>query len=324
MRTYLKKILEKQVNKLANNRLFTDNLSIPKKPLEIDLIIEGGAFNGYYGLGCLLFLKEMEKHNFIKVNRISGTSAGALIGIAYILNQLDDIIEYYSELRAHFKNHLNMGCLKSIIHKQIGKINKKTFDKIKTNKIFLTYYNKNSFKQCVKSIYESKEELCAMLQATSHIPFITQNTLFYRYNNNNYIDGGMPYMFPKDNCERKIIYISIINLSRLTTILSTSNEITPYGRISLGIFDTYKFFIKKSDSVMCSYLNDWGMHQYASLVLKKYLLIVMVYSVLFINKLAESVSKATLYQHIKNIKLNDVCSVIFYDYYRNFILYCCF
>ena len=36
-------------------------------PKELDLVIDGGAFNGFYTLGALMYLKEMEKKICVKL-----------------------------------------------------------------------------------------------------------------------------------------------------------------------------------------------------------------------------------------------------------------
>ncbi len=53
-------------------------------PNEIDLVLDGGAFNGAYLLGALYYLKEMEKKQLLSINRISGCSVGACGAILYL------------------------------------------------------------------------------------------------------------------------------------------------------------------------------------------------------------------------------------------------
>ena len=125
----------------------TKNFPERKKPLELDLVIEGGAYNGYYGLGSLLLLKELEKQNYIIINRISGSSVGALFGTAFFFDKLDEIIGHYQNVRDYYKEHLHMGCLEQLIEKIFKDADGTKFEKIKENKLFLTYYNKTSLKQ---------------------------------------------------------------------------------------------------------------------------------------------------------------------------------
>ena len=49
----------------------------------IDLVLEAGAANGSYQIGCLLYLKELENQKKVKIDRISGSSIGAISGFYY-------------------------------------------------------------------------------------------------------------------------------------------------------------------------------------------------------------------------------------------------
>ena len=55
----------------------------------IDLVLESGAANGSYQIGCLLYLKELENQKKVKIDRISGSSIGAISGFYYFTNMLD-------------------------------------------------------------------------------------------------------------------------------------------------------------------------------------------------------------------------------------------
>ena len=44
-----------------------ENIPQENIPKEIDLVLDGGAFNGLYMLGGLFYIKEMEKRN--KINQ---------------------------------------------------------------------------------------------------------------------------------------------------------------------------------------------------------------------------------------------------------------
>ena len=60
--------------------------NIPKQnvPYKLDIVFEGGSFNGLYGMGVLLFVKQMEKKGYVKIDRFSGASVGALGCFKYI------------------------------------------------------------------------------------------------------------------------------------------------------------------------------------------------------------------------------------------------
>ena len=71
------------INNLLNNLPKRDN------PIHIDLVLDGGVFNGSYLIGALYFLKTLEKINYVKIKRISGCSIGAAVGLLYTLDKLD-------------------------------------------------------------------------------------------------------------------------------------------------------------------------------------------------------------------------------------------
>ena len=57
-------------------KVFINSLieNIPEKnlPEELDLVLDGGAFNGMYMLGGLFYIKELEQREKIKVKRQEG------------------------------------------------------------------------------------------------------------------------------------------------------------------------------------------------------------------------------------------------------------
>ena len=74
-------------------------------PKDVDLILDGGAFNGVYMLGGLFYIKELEQREKINIKRISGCSIGAVLGLLFMLNKMDisiDISTYaFKCLRKH-------------------------------------------------------------------------------------------------------------------------------------------------------------------------------------------------------------------------------
>ena len=56
-------MINEYIHKLMDN--LPENITNRKKPLKLDLILGGGAFNGSYILGALFFLKELERKKYI-------------------------------------------------------------------------------------------------------------------------------------------------------------------------------------------------------------------------------------------------------------------
>ena len=93
---------------IANANIFNciiDDYDLPGNKVDIDIVIEGGCFNGLYSLGALLLIKELEKRKYFKVHRISGASIGTIMGFAYISDSLLDVPNYFKKIR---KNTINL------------------------------------------------------------------------------------------------------------------------------------------------------------------------------------------------------------------------
>ena len=115
----------------------------------IDLVLEAGAANGSYQIGCLLYLKELEKQNKVKIDRISGSSIGAISGFYYFTDTLDKFQEDYF-LTKCFKEHLNVHILKKYSKKteklseeNIKELNDKLLLYIMTQDRKNKFYEKN-------------------------------------------------------------------------------------------------------------------------------------------------------------------------------------
>ena len=89
-------MINSYVQKLIEN--LPDDLKNRTKPLKLDIVLDGGAFNGNYLVGALYFLKEMEKRKYIIIDRISGSSIGSFVGILYFIDKLENSGYVYGEI----------------------------------------------------------------------------------------------------------------------------------------------------------------------------------------------------------------------------------
>jgi hypothetical protein len=232
---------------------------IPKKPpLQVDLVFEGGLFNGSYQLGFLAYIKQMEKLQLIQVKRVSGCSIGAFISLLYFIdNSLDDNIDFVSNvIYKHAKTHHNIDIFDKT-YTFYSKWLPNNFLDLINGKFFITYNDVSKNKQIVKSKYASIEELFDVIRRSCSMPYIIDKTLFY---NNKYLDGLYPYIF-KPKKDRKIINLNIINWQKLD-FFTIKNENNNIQRVINGIMDTHAFFSFSSYffpvSNMCSYVDEWS------------------------------------------------------------------
>ena len=192
-----------------------ENLDKEKIPKNIDLILDSGAFNGAFGCGILLYLKELEKLQLLKIDKISGASIGAILGLIYLTNSIDNNIGWFEDLLNTFRETMFLDKLSTMIHDLVNTYvsNVEDFN----DKLYITYYDVVNMKQVLVSKYNSKEELIEILIRSSYIPYITDGKLQYK---ETYSDGAIPYIFPKSN--KKVLFVCFISYKKLRSTLFTN------------------------------------------------------------------------------------------------------
>ena len=236
---------------------FIDNLPNKIKhsetPIEIDLVLDGGAFNGSFTIGALIFLKEMEKRNIIKIKRISGCSIGSILGFLYLIERLDLLPVLYKKCINYLKKKYNLKIYTRLKKLLKGKLPENVCE-IVNERLFIVYNNVLNGDKKVVSYFVNENEILETIVRSSFFPFIIDNNITYL---NKYVDGINPYIFePLEN--RKILFIDLAGLDKVSYKFSIKNEKSNMYRIVSGIIDTHIFFTKNSESLMCSYVNDWN------------------------------------------------------------------
>ena len=73
--------------------------------------------------------------------------------------------------------------------------------------------------------------------------------------------------------KQKILYLDLFGYDKLLHMICIKNEKTNIHRILSGMLDIHTFFIKQSNTQMCSYVNDWNIinkiHNYIKLKVEK-------------------------------------------------------
>jgi len=281
-----------------------------KKPIEIDLVLDGGVFNGSYLIGALFFLKEMEKRNFIKVKRISGCSIGSLIGLCYLIDYLELVYELYDILIENFQKKFNFENYKNLKKYFYDKIPDNICSKI-NNKLFIKYNNVNSCVKKVKCKYKNEDEIFNTIIRSSFFPYLIDGNIVYE---NKYLDGFNAYFFkPKPN--RKILFLDLYGLDKYSYTLSIKNEKSNLYRILSGILDINIFYTKKSETFMCSYVDEWSYinkaRQYIRLLFEK-IVCYICYFIVFIKKYNNIIDK-NIYKFITNL-VREILIIIIKKY----------
>lgn len=291
-------MIDSYVNKLIEN-LPEDSKNLQR----LDLVLDGGAFNGSYLIGALYFLKEMEKRNYVKVERISGCSIGSIAAFSYFIDALDLMPDLYDIVKNDFKENHSLNSIKNLkkyIEKRIpddicSKVN---------NRLFICYNDVKNQKKVVKSTYKNVDEIMDAIIKSCYIPFLIDNNLLYK---KKYIDGINAYIFDIEK-GKKILHMELFGYDKFIYSLNIKNEKNNFHRILSGLLDIHSFYIKKSSTSMCSFVEDWTLFNKLNYNVKLLFELLVVYIMYFMSYIKKNASK-----DIKENIFVKIISKISYD-----------
>jgi len=300
------------VMKLIDN--LPDDIKTVPEPVVIDLVLDGGVFNGSYLVGALYFLKEMEKRKYIKIERISGCSIGSVVAFLYFIDRLDLMSDLYENVNKDFKKTYKLQIVKDLkIH--LGKHSPVDICKKVNGRLFINYNNVIKRKKIVKSVYKNVDDIINSIIHSCFLPFIVDGSLLHK---NKYIDGLNPYIFDKEK-NKQILHLDLYGYDKLGYLLNVKNEKTNFHRILSGLLDIHSFFIKKSNTSMCSYVKNWSsldicFNKIKTLV--EMFIIYLVYAIIILKK--------NMSDDLKDSFIYKLFSKILYDVYVTLLENYCF
>jgi hypothetical protein len=289
------------VKKLISN--LPNNITDKKTPEVIDLVLDGGIFNGSYLVGALYFLKEMEKQNYIKIERISGCSVGSIVGFLYFIDGLDLMSKLYEIVNSDFRQTYKLNVIKELKKHLKDHIPDDICERI-NNKFFICYNNIKKGSKSVKSQYKDVDDIINTIIKSSYIPYLIDGNILYE---NKYIDGINPFIFNKEP-NKKILYLDLFGYDKIGNLLNVKNEKSNFHRILSGLLDIHSFFIKESNTQMCSYVNNWGVTNISFNYLKIHIeriFIYITYLFIYIEK--------NIPEEFKNTVLSKLFTKVSYD-----------
>jgi hypothetical protein len=301
-------MIESYINKLIENLpVEIKQNQTNKTPMKVDLILDGGLFNGSYLVGALYFIKEMEARKYIKVERISGCSIGSIVGFLYFIDALDELPSLYESLLDDFKHQNNFSLIKNLKQKLVHRIPNDICVKV-FKRLYIAFNNVKNGKKIVKKTYRDVDEIFDSIIKSCYIPFVIDGNLIYQ---NKYMDGLNPYIF---NCKnnknkynkpstRKIIFMDLLGFDKISYVINVKNEKTNFHRILSGMLDIHNFFIKGgSQTQMCSYVGDWTLYNYFLMSIRYLIEKIIIYKVYFLNLISMNLSQ--------EFKQNLLCKLI--------------
>ncbi len=266
-------MIDEYVNKLI------ENLPEDSKTLQrLDLVLDGGIFNGSYLIGALYFIKEMERRKYVKIERISGCSIGSLVGFLYIIDALDILPKLYDIVKNDFKKNFSLSSFKNLkIHLQ-DRIPDDICNKI-NGRLFICYNDIKKQKKIVKSNYKNVDDIINTIIKSCYIPVLIDNNILYK---NKYVDGINAYIFKRET-NKKILHMELFGYDKLVYALHIKNEKSIFHRVLSGLLDIHSFYIKKCNTSMCSYVEDWNIINKCNYNTKLLLELIIVYVLYFMN-----------------------------------------
>ena len=273
-------MIDKYINYLYNDLLkYRKHMDIKN----MDIIFEGGLFNGGYLLGVLEYIKFLETKDYIVVNRISGTSVGSIIGLLYFIEYSNsDIDELISSSYNHFRTKYNVNIFDKIFSYLKTKLTQDMLKKI-NNKLYISYFDLKKNKHIVKKTYKNIDVLLDTIRKSCSMPIVIDNNLTYK---NRYIDGLYPYLFnPTKNT--RILYLNIHTFDKLFNMIKIKNEKTSTKRILVGVMDLHNFLSTGNTTNICSFVDSWTLIdniKYTSFIYILNIYYYLVYKVYLIKK----------------------------------------
>ena len=302
-------MINEYVIKLIEN--LPDEIKNVKEPMIIDLVLDGGFFNGSYHVGALYFLKEMENRKYIKINRISGCSVGSIVGFLYFIDSLDLMSKFYEVINTEFRQTYSLGFIKNM-KKYLGdRVPDDICEKV-NGRLYITYNNIKKGTKPVRSVYKNVDDIINTIIKSSYIPYLIDGNVLYE---NKCIDGITPFIFTER--ERKILYLDLFGSDKVGNLLNVKNEKTNYHRILSGLLDIHSFFIKQSNTPMCSYVNNWTYYNicfnYTKTIIEK-MCIFIIHILLYVKTHISDEFKETVMYKILSKVSYDIFIIILENY----------
>lgn len=285
-----------------------ENINKKNFPNKINLVVDGGAFNGAYTTGCLYYIKQLETLNITKVNYVSGCSIGAILGYMYLTDNLEYAPLYYKYLLNKSRSDIILNSLPYLIDNLVKDSDLKKVN----NRLFISYYNVETLTHTIVSKYNTREELIDCLIRSSYIPFAIDGKLKYK---DKYCDGLLPHIFNKGDV--KTIFISLINIYNLKHSVYTKNDKDIWDKLFKGLDDINLFFSfpDKSVSIYCSYIDKWNIFDFIIYRFRELISLIFVISLKYnkiINKFPNIIANNILYIKFKNILILLIKNILSY------------
>lgn len=287
------KLLENLPKEFKNN----SNNKINK----INLILEGGAFNGSYHIGALYFLKEMEKKKYIQIQNISATSIGSIAALLFYSNLLDESLQTHTLLKSIYKKTKTLNAIPTFLNQIREKLPADLLSSL-NGKLYISYYNIKKGCKIVKSKYKNIDDLFTTIRRSCFVPFFINGQMTI---DNKYMDGITPYIFPKN--KYKSLNISLIGSDKLHQLFIIKNEDTNIHKILAGLLDINLFITTNKSTNICSYISEHTIKQRLFYNILFIIEKIIIYILFLYYHSKNKLYKTNIFVKILNLLIKDYC-----------------
>jgi hypothetical protein len=255
----------------------------------------------------------MERRKYVKIERISGCSIGSVVAFLYLIDALDVMPKLYDIVKNDFKNNFSLNSIKTLKLYLQDRIPDDICSKV-NGRLFICYNNIKNRKKVIKSNYKNVDEIIGTIIKSCYVPFLIDNNMLYK---NKYIDGMNAYIFKREP-NKKILHMELFGYDKVIYCLNIKNEKSNFHRILTGLLDIHSFYIKKCNTSMCSFVEDWNMINkcnYNAKLVFELIIINVFYFINYIKKYLPDDIKDNIFIKIGSKISFDIFSIIMDTYF---------
>jgi predicted acylesterase/phospholipase RssA len=218
------------------------DLSHSNIPTQIDLVMSGGGFLGYYLLGMDRVFKKLKKTHSLRIVRYAGTSVGSFAAVAMVCNLRDEMLTLYDTLQGniHYFKELRTSFLSILPPNAYELCSSRVFISIS---VIDFIHGFPILRNIIVSTFSDNNDLVDACMASSNVPFLVSSSMFYMFRGQLCLDGCFTNYIPlfRDSERRQLI----VRLDRIP--YSWRAIFTPFSNLALplvikGALETEMFF----------------------------------------------------------------------------------
>ena len=246
------------------------------KEKHVNLILDGGLFNGSFMMGSLYYVRALETRGFMKVHKLSAVSVGTLCGLFYLVNKLELFERLYTKVYDHYKTHFDLLICHPLIDGLASYMPENVLDLV-NHRLYISYYDMQKGRKITKHTYACVADLLETIKRSCYVSYVCGAHMFYK---GRYIDGIFPHVFDKrsdkqsdkrsdkcndkhsdkrsdkcnDKCKPKCNTIKNLHIDltkHLFSMICVKDESNNFYRMNVGLIDMHLLWFKKQQHGFC-------------------------------------------------------------------------